>query len=613
MKQFNSKVLMALAALLITAAITFTACNKKNDTSGNTNNTVQFDNSAMVTASISGQLFDEDGLPLAGATVSTGNHSFTTSANGLFYFHNISCKERAQLLTISKSGYYVGYRTLQIRKGEDNFTRVRVLKMDNAQSFSTNATATINAAGGASVKFDANSIVNKSTNAAFNGTATIYAKTIRANDANIEQLVPGALRGIATGGEENYLTTYGMLAVEMFDQTGAALQIAPGKTAEIRMPIEANQLASAPNEISLGFFDAVSGMWKQEGSAKKVGNEYVGKVQHFSYWSYYYTGSICNFEATFTESVSGSPLSGYYIKLTSGGTAGSRGSCTNTSGSTTGSIPTYSSFTLQLIDGLCNTVLYTTTFTSTATSVNLGTIPVTLPTTSAATITGTVVDCAGLAISNSIVFIDLGGGISVPVTPSSTGAFSWFGILCNNPPSATTITAYDLGTNVNGNIAATIVPGTNAVGNVSACGTLGQYLNISFNDGTTTRNFSYLEPSTIFTTSQFGVNTKLNAVELANGGGVLAGKNASLAFDGTSSGTYSITSISGNEYNGTTQWYTRSDSSGVAPSIPITITNYGSAIGTFINGSFSGTYTDANTTPAVTYTVSGTMSVKRDF
>jgi hypothetical protein len=612
MRQLNNKVLWALAALVITAATTFVACKKKNDNGTTTTNTVQFDNSAMVTASISGQLFDESGLPLSGATVSTGNHSFTTSANGLFYFKNISCKQKAQLLTISKSGYYVGYRTLQIKKGEDNFTRVRVLKMDNAQSFATNAAATIAAAGGASVKFDANSIVNKSTNAAFNGTATIYAKTIRANDANIAQLVPGALRGIATSGEENYLTTYGMLAVEIFDQTGAALQIAPGKTAEIRMPIEANQLASAPSEIPLWFFDAVTGMWKQEGSAKKVGAEYVGTVQHFSYWNCDYGGPICNFDVTFTESVSGNALSGYQVNLISGGTAGSRASYTSATGSVTGGIPTSSSFTLQLIDGVCNTVIYTTTFSSTTTSVNLGTIAVTLPTTSAATITGTVIDCGSLAITNSLVFIDLGGGISVPVTPSSTGAFTWSGIICSNPVAAT-ITAYDLTTNVNGTVAASIVSGTNALGNIAACGTLSEYLTISFNDGTSTRNFSYVEPASTFNTSQFGTNTTINVSDYNSGGGTTSGKSAYFTFDGQTTGLFNITSIGASDFNGTSQWYSSSDSSGVAPAIPITITSYGSAIGTFINGTFSGTYTDANTTPATIYTVTGSMATKRDF
>jgi hypothetical protein len=610
MRQYNNKVIVALAALVMIAAATFTACKKNNDTGGNTNNTVQFDNSATVTASISGQLFDENGLPLAGATVSTGNHSFTTSANGLFYFKNISCKQKAQLLTISKTGYYVGYRTLQIRKGEDNFTRVRVLKMDNAQSFATNAVATIAAAGGASVKFDANSIVNKSTNAAYNGTATIYAKTIRANDANIEQLVPGALRGIATGGEENYLTTYGMLAVEMFDQTGAALQIAPGKTAEIHMPIEANQLASAPSEIPLGFFDAVSGMWKQEGSAKKVGGEYVGKVQHFSYWSFYYGGPLCNFDVTFIESVTGNALSGFKVKLISSSTTNAGYEFTNASGNIScGYIPASSSFTLELMDAVCNTTIYTTTFSTTTTALSLGTIAVTLPSTSAVTISGTVIDCGGLALGNSLVFIDLGLGINVPVTPNTTGAFSWSGVICSSPTIAN-ITAYDLSTSVNGIATASIVTGANAIGNIAACGTINQFLTMSINDGTTIRNFSFVEPICNFISAQSGGNTTLNSYQYIVSGGTTIGNGSSFTFDGTNSGSFNLTSIEANEYTSTTSWHTR-DSMLTSGSIPITITSYGSAVGTFINGTFSGTYLDAIT--ASTYTVSGSMAVKRDF
>jgi hypothetical protein len=610
MRRLNSKVLLVLGALLITAATTFVACKKKNDVDNGNSNVAKFDNSVIVTASISGQLFDENGVPLAGATVSTGNHSFTTSGNGLFYFRNISCKQNAQLLTISKAGFYTGYRTLKIKKGEDNFTRVRVLKMDNAQSFTTTAGATISAAGGASVKFDANTIVTKGNNAAYNGTATIFAKTIRANDANIAELVPGALRGVATSGEENYLTTYGMLAVEMFDQTGAALQIAPGKTAEIHMPIESNQMASAPAEIPLWYFDATSGMWQQEGSAKKVGGEYVGTVKHFSYWNCDYGGPICNFDAVFTETVSGNPLVGYQVKLISGGTTGTRSSYTGASGNVTGGIPTNSSFTLELVDGTCGTSIYTTTFSSTTAAVNLGTIAVTLPATSAATISGTVVDCGGLAISNSLVFITVGSGVVVPITPSSTGTFSWSGILCSNPASAS-ITAYDLTNNVNGTVAAVLTPGANAVGNVAACGTLSEYLNMTINDGTTTRTFSFLEPAATFNTGQNATSTSIYVSEYNTSGGTTQGKNGSIVFDGQSTGIFNITGISAGEYGATGQWYTTSDSSGVVPSVPINITTYGASIGNFINGTFSGTYTDAATSS--TYTISGSVGAKRDF
>jgi hypothetical protein len=81
------------------------------------------------------------------------------------------------------------------------------------------------------------------------------------------------------------LYSYGILRVKMTGTHGEALQMAPGKTANLTIAIPATQLATAPATIPLWYFDEATGVWIEEGSAAKQGNKYVGTVKHFTDWN----------------------------------------------------------------------------------------------------------------------------------------------------------------------------------------------------------------------------------------------------------------------------------------------------------------------------------------
>jgi hypothetical protein len=81
------------------------------------------------------------------------------------------------------------------------------------------------------------------------------------------------------------LNSLGMLSVELEADNGSKLQIAPGKLAEMQIQIPDNMVVTAPVTISMWYFDDVSGYWKEEGQANKVGNKYIAHVGHFSTWN----------------------------------------------------------------------------------------------------------------------------------------------------------------------------------------------------------------------------------------------------------------------------------------------------------------------------------------
>jgi hypothetical protein len=83
---------------------------------------------------------------------------------------------------------------------------------------------------------------------------------------------------------EGVLQSFGMIGVTLQDAAGNKLNIMSGKSASITVPIAPAQQSSAPATIALWYFDDADGLWKEQGTATKNGNVYIGTVQHFTWW-----------------------------------------------------------------------------------------------------------------------------------------------------------------------------------------------------------------------------------------------------------------------------------------------------------------------------------------
>ena len=117
------------------------------------------------------------------------------------------------------------------------------------------------------------------------GPVEVYASFIDPSAADIAERVPGSFMADDKDGKRVTLSSYGMMAVELQSPAGEKLQIKTGSAATITSPIPASLQASAPATIALWFVDEQTGIWKEEGSATKTGNSYVGQVKHFSFWN----------------------------------------------------------------------------------------------------------------------------------------------------------------------------------------------------------------------------------------------------------------------------------------------------------------------------------------
>ena len=154
-----------------------------------------------------------------------------------------------------------------------------------AGNFDAGTGGSVNILGGGKVDFGSGSIINASTGASFSGNVSAATLFLNPADSNFKKYMPRDLQAIDANNNKGVLQSYGMAVVELNDASGSKLQLASGKTATITIPIASSLQGSAPASVPLWYFDDSKGVWKQEGTATKQGNNYVGAVKHFSFWS----------------------------------------------------------------------------------------------------------------------------------------------------------------------------------------------------------------------------------------------------------------------------------------------------------------------------------------
>ena len=419
-----------------------------------------------VSASISGRVVAENGLPVEGAVVKAGSASTTTNINGDFTFTNVLLDKNAGFVKVEKQGYFSGMRTFITRENTTNQVEIELIPKTVSGSFDAAAGGTVTIASGGSIQFPANAIINTGTNAAYNGNVSVSAYFLNPEAPNFASIMPGDLRALTTTNEERALQSFGMMAVELTGAGGEKLNLSSGKTAVLTFPIPSSLMAQAAATIPLWFFDESKGLWKEEGVATKQGSNYVGAVSHFSFWNVDVPYPLVNFEATIKQQ-SGAPLpyTRVVVKMAGDSATTSGSGYTDVSGKVSGKVPANKNLQL-VVYSPCGAIVYTQNIGPFSTNANLGTI--TVGNVSTVNFTGTVVDCNNAPVAKGFVNIYVNG--SSYRTSINNGNYTFTTIMCNAGGSAD-IVAFDSATNKLSSVETVTMNNTTITKSLTACNT----------------------------------------------------------------------------------------------------------------------------------------------
>lgn len=563
--------ILHLVLFVFLSAAIFVNCKKSDN---NSINSVPPDLTTKINSSVSGFVNDENELPVKNATVQFGTTTLSTDKYGYFEAKNIEVIKDAATVTVTKAGYFKGIKTFMASAGKSAFFRIKLIPKTIAGTVNGNSGGAVTLSNGLSVNLPANGVVNATTNAAYTGIINVAAYWINPTTAALPGIMPGDLRGVNTDGNVQLLTTYGMAAVELTGSNGELLQIATGKKATLSLPIPATLFSSAPASIPLWYFNEANGLWKQEGSAIKTGNNYVGEVNHFSFWNYDVPGSLIQLNATIVDNTN-HPVPNAVVKISVVSNAiNCRYGYTNSEGYVSGPVPANTQLLFEVYSNLnCGTLLYSQNIVASNESISLGTIAVASGN-SLTTITGNVVNCSNAPVTNGYVMAS-NGNLYTRLNLNNAGAYSGLVFTCNN--NTLTLSAEDLNTQMTGNsVTGNLNAGNNIIADIQVCSTSQQeYVNVTKNG--TTQVYHYLFLSQASNTT-YGVMMYMDAARTVYAG------HLQFTQAGITKG-----SIQQLESINTTASSTATNMVITNPPMNVFITEYG-AVGEYISGNFSGSF-----------------------
>jgi len=586
-----------LALILFVVSVLFYQCQKELGHIGSPESKPAVP--SPITAVVQGNVLDENGQPAAGVMVKVGSQSAQTDAKGYFRIRNASLDKHSSLVTAEKAGYYKAYRTFGATSGTNQVV-IKLIPRTLTGTVDAASGGDVTLSNGAKVTLPANGVVKAAGGAAYTGPVNVYAAYIDPTAADIAERVPGSFIADDKNGSRVLLASFGMLAVELESASGEKLQVKSGSKAKISAPIPSSIAAAAPATIPLWYVDENTGIWKEEGSATRQGNNYVGEVSHFSFWNYDINVPAINLSMTLQNS-DGIAIVQAKVRITRANpTAWGTQSYgwTDSLGQVSGLVPANEVLLLEVLDP-CNAPIYSQNIGPYTSNTNLGTITINPSGTALVTFKGKLVNCNNAAVTNGFAIVYYDNTVRYAAVNAS-GDFSTTILRCGSSASTADVLGVDAGALQQGssNTTVTVVtPVTNA-GTISACGTsASQFINYTI-DGI---NYSLVAPADSLVAYSYNdsitnqIRTSFNCSRMS-GGAISQYINLSFLHS-AAAGTYQAFSFSTNTYPQPL----------LVQPFNVVLTNYPSAAGQYFEGSFSGSFTASG----VPHTASGTFRIRR--
>ncbi len=448
--------------LLLALPLMVFSCRKDIDSTTVTNSTYQ-PPVVIVTATLTGQILGPDGGGVDGAVVRVGNKATVSDENGFYQFRGIEMNARGTYVTANKEGYFLGSDRLYPLPGSKNISRIELLPKTIAGTFS-GAEGGVIEVENARVTFPEGGVVD-ATGSLYTGQVSVAAQWLNPVANNIQDIMPGGLFGLNADSREVMMASLGMLAVELYDESGNLLQVAPGREAELRVPVPNELLANAPAEVPLWYFDETDGVWIEDGLATLQDGVYVGEVSHFTFWNVDVPSGVeLIFISGCVVTSDGEPVAHTRLRIIAPSNIYTYAyGDTDESGHFSGYLPAGDLLTFELFDE-CGT-MYSFEVGPFSEDTNINEC-FEIPSSSIVTLSGQIVDCDGAGVEDAIVSLGIGGFQEITIADAD-GNFTYTVPNCGS--NEVSVIAYDIdGGNTTEEVTVTVDDDID-LGQLSAC------------------------------------------------------------------------------------------------------------------------------------------------
>jgi hypothetical protein len=252
---------------------------------------------------ISGQVVDTNGMPIAGVTVGSQSAAISTVTNPGGVFTLTGVKQKAKILVnFTKEAYVFSQATASLVRGATNIkeniddeneggtkllktTVVKVLLKSGAKQSLDAVTGGALTEAGFKATFAANSLTVPT------GSVNVTISPLNGSTTQIKA-APGNLVGIDVNGKRLALKPYSMMDVSL-SQNGKQVNLNAAASATIELLLPASTSLPIGSVKSMWYFETVKGVWKEEGTGTvKASTAIAGRkavfatVKHFTFWAF---------------------------------------------------------------------------------------------------------------------------------------------------------------------------------------------------------------------------------------------------------------------------------------------------------------------------------------
>lgn len=373
------------------------------------------------------EVFDANGLRIPDAKILLGESEAYTDVNGLLYLNDATVGQSAYL-TVEKEGFFLASRRFYPEKGKAQYLKIILLADSRIAFFNSSDGAILPVEDHATVKFPQGGYV-RGNGDAYEGIVVISAKSISADDPDLSFKMPGDLVGQNDAGQFGALGSLGMIAVEMKTPEGEEIKFEKGVEAILEMIIPSSMADKAPSSVPLWYFDVHDGIWKQEGTAERVGDRYKGSVSHFSFWNCDAWFETVSWGASFSYE-DGSPASQVKVCITIENLGATNCAYTDDSGEVRGMVAANEILNL-IVYGKCEQEIFKSSIGPYASEYFYGPVAV-IDQNEISHVSGYAVDCQLKSLVNGYVKISTGKATYFVVPDAKTGLFDAIVSSCSN-------------------------------------------------------------------------------------------------------------------------------------------------------------------------------------
>ncbi len=488
--------------------ISFQSCQKDILGDENIEEVIQTEPTTTTTVStgVSGIATDENGQALEGITISYSRETYTTDENGYFRIKNIKAGTEGGILVFQESGYFNNYKFFIPELNETSFVRVRMIPKSNPENFNAENGGIVNINGGGSIVFPPNAIKVEASGAPYNGEVSVYTHWYNPEGPYLEQSMPGDLRGLSADGQLVQLSTYGMMAVELFSSDNQKLNLADDTTATLKFPLPESTKSHAPETIETWSLNEQTVYWEEESTAQLDGDFYITEVSHFSFWNCDVPFPLVNITGKLVNQ-DGVPLTNFSIciDIVSNGSTGY--GWTNSAGNFNGKVPQDEALVLRVKDE-CGQIILNRNIGPFSNDVSFGEIVIDIE---AEIIISGQLQCNGNPITNGYARICLNDMTCYIAETDAQGNFSQSIIQCESVNSFT-IQGFDLSDFRSSEIESFVI--TNGadinVGVIESCNELEEYIRFKIDNSSESL---ILNPSANITNGVLSIRGVIDSLE----------------------------------------------------------------------------------------------------